>query len=162
MTMLDEVFAKIDEEMGRLDHELKIELPDRIRKAVELGDLRENAEYKAALERQQFVQARMSHLSQRQSELAQIDVKNLPTDRVGFGSKVKLQDLDLGDKYDFTIVAGDYVDFDAGQISLASPIGQGLIGARMNEEVVVTLPAGERRYRILELTTLPQQVGLDE
>jgi transcription elongation factor GreA len=162
MTMLDEVFAKIDEEMGRLDHELKIELPDRIQKAVELGDLRENAEYKAALERQQFVQARMSHLSQRQSELAQIDVKNLPTDRVGFGSKVKLQDLDLGDQHDFTIVAGDYVDFDAGQISLASPIGQGLIGARMNDEVVVTLPAGERRYRILALTTLPQQVGLEE
>jgi len=160
MTMLDEVFEKIDEEMGKLDHELKIELPDRIQKAVELGDLRENAEYKAALERQQFVQARMSHLSQRQSELAQIDVKNLPPDRVGFGSKVKLKDLDRGEELDFTIVAGDYVDFDAGQISFASPLGQGLLGARIEEEVVVTLPAGERRYRILDLTTLPQQVGV--
>ena len=162
MTMLEEVFAKIDDEMGRLDHELKVELPDRIQKAVELGDLRENAEYKAALERQQFIQARMSQLSQRQSELAQIDVKNLPSDRVGFGSRVKLQDLDMGEHFDFTIVAGDYVDFDAGQISFASPLGQGLLGARKDEEVTVTLPAGERRYRIMELKTLPEQVGLAE
>ncbi len=162
MSMLDEVFEKIDDEMGRLDHELKIELPDRIQKAVELGDLRENAEYKAALERQQFVQARMSHLAQRQSELAQIEVENLPTDRVGFGSKVKVKDLEFGEDFDFTIVAGDFVDFDAGQISLASPIGQGLLGARKNEEVDVSLPAGERRYRVLELLTLPEQLGLKE
>lgn len=160
MTMLEEVFEKIDEEMGRLDHELKIELPDRIQKAVELGDLRENAEYKAALERQQFIQARMSHLSRRQSELAQIDVKNLPPDRVGFGSRVKLKDLDMGDELDFMIVAGDYVDFDAGQISFASPMGQGLLGARLDEEVAITLPAGQRRFRILDLVTLPQQVGI--
>jgi transcription elongation factor GreA len=162
MTMLDEIIQRIDVEMGRLDHELKVELPDRIQKAVELGDLRENAEYKSALERQQFVQARMSHLSQRQSELAQIDVKNLPLDRVGFGSKVKVQDLDLGEHFDFTIVAGDFVDFDAGQISFASPIGQGLLGARKDEEVEVTLPVGERRYKILELQTLPEQVGFQE
>ncbi len=162
MTMLDEVFEKIDEEMGRLDHELKIELPDRIQKAVELGDLRENAEYKAALERQQFVQARMSHLSQRQSELARIDVKNLPEDRVGFGSKVKVRDLELGDHVDFTIVTGDFVDFDAGQISLDSPLGQGLLGARVDEEVTVALPVGDRRYRIVDLTTLPRQLGLME
>ncbi len=162
MSMLDEIFEKIDEEMGNLDHELKVELPERIRKAVELGDLRENAEYKSALERQQFVQARMSHLSQRQSELAQIDVKNLPLDRVGFGSKVKVEDLDLGEHFDFTIVAGDFVDFDAGQISFASPIGQGLLGARKDEEVEVSLPAGQRRYRVMELLTLPEQLGMEE
>jgi len=162
MTMLDEIFAKIDDELGRLDHELRIELPDRIRRAAELGDLRENSEYKSALERQQFVQARMSHLSQRQAELTKIDVKNLPVDRVGFGSKVTVRDLDLGDDFDFTIVAGDFVDFDAGQISFASPIGQGLLGARKDEEVSVALPAGERRYRILDLMTLPEQLGVRE
>jgi transcription elongation factor GreA len=162
MTMLDEILAKIDEEMGHLDHELRIELPDRIRKAAELGDLRENAEYKSALERQQFVQARMSHLSQRQSELAQIDVKNLPLDRVGFGSKVTVQDLEMGADFDFTIVAGDFVDFDAGQISLASPIGQGLLGARKDEEVAISLPTGERKYRVLDLMTLPEQLGMRE
>jgi len=162
MTMLDEIRQRIDEEMGVLDHELRVELPDRIQKAVELGDLRENAEYKSALERQQFVQARMSHLSQRQSELSQIDVTNLPADRVGFGSKVKVEDLELGETFDFTIVAGDFLDFDAGQISLASPIGKGLLGARKDEEIAVALPRGERRYRVLELLTLPQQLDMSK
>jgi transcription elongation factor GreA len=160
MTMLDEIRHKIDEEMGKLDHELTRELPERIRKAVELGDLRENAEYKSALERQQFVQARMSHLSQRQSELSQIDVENLPPDRVGFGSRVSVEDLEMKETFDFTIVAGDFLDLDAGQVSLASPIGQGLLGARQDEEVSVSLPMGERRYRILNLVTLPQQLGM--
>lgn len=161
MSMLDEIRQKLDEEMGRLDHELTRELPERIRKAVELGDLRENAEYKSALERQQFVQARMSHLSQRQSELSQIDLDNLPPDRVGFGSKVSVQDLEMNEVFDFTIVAGDFLDLDAGQVSLASPIGQGLLGARKDEEVTVSLPRGERRYRVLELITLPIQLGME-
>ncbi len=161
MSMLDEIRQKIDDEMGRLDHELTRELPERIRKAVELGDLRENAEYKSALERQQFVQARMSHLSQRQAELSQIDVKNLPSDRVGFGSKVSVEDLEMKEVFDFTIVAGDFLDLDAGQVSLASPIGRGLLGARPEEEVTVSLPVGERRYRVLSLQTLPEQLGMD-
>ncbi|MCK5650409.1 MAG: GreA/GreB family elongation factor [Gemmatimonadetes bacterium] len=160
MSMLDEIRHKIDEEMGNLDQELTRDLPERIRKAVELGDLRENAEYKAALERQQFVQARMSHLSQRQSELSQIDVENLPSDRVGFGSKVSVEDLEMKEVFDFTIVAGDFLDLDAGQISLASPIGQGLLGARQDQEVTVSLPRGERRYRVLKLLTLPEQLEM--
>jgi len=158
MSMLDEIRHKIDDEMGRLDHELTRELPERIRKAVELGDLRENSEYKSALERQQFVQARMSHLSQRQSDLSQIDLENLPPDRVGFGSKVSVEDLEMNEVFDFTIVAGDFLDLDAGQISLASPIGQGLLGARRDEEVTVSLPRGERRYRVVKLLTLPEQL----
>jgi transcription elongation factor GreA len=160
MSMLDEICQKIDEEMGKLDHELTRELPERIRKAVELGDLRENSEYKAALERQQFVQARMSHLSQRQSELLKIDVENLPPDRVGFGSKVSVEDLEMKEIFDFTIVAGDFLDLDAGQISLASPIGQGLLGARQDQEVTVSLPRGERRYRVVKLLTLPEQLDM--
>ena len=162
MSMLDEIRQRIDEEMGKLEHELTRELPERIRKAVELGDLRENAEYKSALERQQFVQARMSHLSKRQSELSRIDVENLPADRVGFGSRVSVEDLEMKEVMDLTIVAGDFLDLDAGQISLASPLGRGLLGAREKEEVAVALPIGERRFRILSLRTLPQQVGLDE
>ena len=160
MSMLDEICQKIDEELGKLDHELTRDLPERIRKAVELGDLRENAEYKAALERQQFVQARMSHLSQRQSELFQIDVENLPSDRVGFGSKVSVEDLEMREVFDFTIVAGDFMDLDGGQISLASPIGQGLLGARKDQEVTISLPRGERRYRVLKLLTLPEQLEM--
>ena len=161
MSMLDEIRQKLDKEMGQLEHELTRDLPERIRKAVELGDLRENAEYKAALERQQFVQVRMSHPSQRQSELSQIDVKNLPADRVGFGSKVSVEDLEMKEVHEFTIVAGDFMDLDGGQISLASPIGSGLLGAREGEELTVTLPVGERRYRVVKLRTLPDQLGMD-
>lgn len=160
MTLLDGIRQIIDEEMGRLNHELTRELPERIRKAVELGDLRENAEYKSALERQQFVQARMSHLSQRQSELSQIEVENLPPDRVGFGSRVTVEDLAMGETFEFTLVAGDFLDLDSGQVSLASPIGQGLLGARQGEEVTVSLPVGERHYRVKKLLTLPGQLGM--
>jgi transcription elongation factor GreA len=80
---------------------------------------------------------------------------------VGFGSKVSVEDVEGKEVFDFTIVAGDYLDLDAGHVSFASPIGRGLLGARRNEEVTVTLPMGERRYRILELQTLPEQLGME-
>ena len=140
--------------------ELHFDLPDRIGKAVALGDLRENSEYKAALERQQFVQARIGHLTRRVSELSQIDVEGMPPDRVGFGSRVTVHDYTLGEDMTFTIVVGDYIDLDGGYVSMASPIGQGLMGARQDEEVVVALPAGERKYKVVELQTLPQQLDV--
>jgi transcription elongation factor GreA len=156
--MLDVIKQKIEEEIGRLTHELTKELPERIKTALEHGDLRENADFKAAKERQEFVQARIDHLTMRMTELSKIDVKEMPLDRVGFGSKVKIRDLDLGDDFEFTIVAGDFIDLDAGHVSLASPIGRGLVGAKVDQEVKISLPAGERRYKILELVTLPQQL----
>ena len=156
--MLEEIKEKIGAEVEALTTELNVELPHRIEKAVELGDLRENAEYKSALERQQFVQLRIGHLVQRLSELAKINVDDMPADRVGFGSTVKVRDLAMDKAFSYTIVAGDYIDLDAGHISLASPIGQGLLGARKGDEVEVTLPAGKRRYRIVDLSTLPQQL----
>ncbi|HEX7050777.1 MAG TPA: transcription elongation factor GreA [Longimicrobiales bacterium] len=156
--MLEEIKAKISDELERLGHELNVTLPQAIRKAVELGDLRENAEYHSALERQKFVQARINHLTQRMIELSKIDVKAIPKDRVGFGSKLRVRNLDTGDESTYTIVAGDYMDIDAGHISMASPLGRGLLGARVDEEVVITLPGGERRFRVLELTTLPEML----
>lgn len=156
--MLDEIKEKIEAEITNLTEELNVELPARIKTALEHGDLRENSEYKSAKERQEFVQARLNHLTRRMGELSKIDVREMPYDRVGFGSRVKVKELDMGEVFDFTIVAGDFMDLDAGHISLASPIGRGLLGAGVDQEVRVQLPAGERRYKILELTTLPQQV----
>lgn len=160
--MLEEIREKLENEIATLLEELNVELPEVIRKAVELGDLRENAEYKSALERQQFVQARLNHLTQRMQELSKIDVKAMPYDRVGFGSRVRVHDFHLDEEVTFTVVAGDFIDLDLGHISMASPIGQGLLGAREEEEVEVELPVGIRRYRIIELTTLPQQLGVKE
>jgi len=156
--MLEEIKQKLEEEIGRLMHELTVQLPIAIRKAVELGDLSENAEYKSALERQQFVQARLNHLTQRMTELSKVDLTKLSRDRVGFGSKVKLEEVDTGTVVDYSLVFGDFIDLDTNQISMASPIGNALIGKQLNEEVVIRLPRGDRKYRIVELVTLPQMV----
>lgn len=158
--MLDEIRERIEGEIEQLQHELNVVLPDCISKAVELGDLKENSEYHSALERQRFVQARIEHLSQRMSELSKIDVDAMPADRVGFGSQVTIIDVELDEEMTFTLVAGDFMDLEAGHVSLASPIGSSLMGSREGEDVTVALPTGERRYRVKGLVTLPEQLGL--
>lgn len=158
--MLDEIREKIEGEIETLTRELNVELPDRINKAVELGDLKENSEYKSALERQAFVQARIGHLGQRAAELSKIDVTHMPADRVGFGSKVTVFDTFLDEEVQFALVAGDFMDLDGGQVSIASPIGSGLMGARKGETVEIELPMGTRTFVVKELLTLPQQIGL--
>jgi transcription elongation factor GreA len=156
--MLEVMKQKIADEIDRLMHELTVTLPKAIQKAVELGDLSENAEYKSALERQQFVQARLNHLTQRAGELSRIDPTAIASDRVGFGSKVRLQRVDSDEVVEYNIVFGDYIDLESNQISMASPIGQALLGKQLGDEVVVRLPRGDRSYRIIELITLPQMV----
>ena len=121
--MLEEIREKLEAEIGQLVHELNVILPHRIEKAVELGDLKENAEYKSAIERQQFVQLRMGHLSKRMSDLSKINVEEMPHDRVGFGSQVEIHDLAMDEMSSFTIVAGDFMDLDGSQVSMVSPIG---------------------------------------
>jgi transcription elongation factor GreA len=157
--MLEEIKEKLEGEIERLMKELTVTLPIAIRKAVELGDLSENAEYKSALERQQFVQARLNHLTQRMQEISRIDTTKISPDHVGFGSKVKLRDVQNSQEITYSLVFGDYIDLDSDQISMASPIGSALIGKQLNDEVVVRLPRGDRTYRIVELTTLPQMIG---
>jgi transcription elongation factor GreA len=156
--MIEEIRDKIESEIARLTEELNRELPARIKVAMEHGDLRENADFKAAKERQAFVEARLNHLTSRMTELSKIDVNEMPFDRVGFGSRVTIEDHGSGDQFTFTITAGDFIDLDAGQVSLASPIGRGLLGASEGEDVVIVLPRGERRYTVLALITLPQQL----
>jgi transcription elongation factor GreA len=157
--MLEELKTKLEEEIARLTHELQVTLPQAIQKAVEHGDLRENSEYKSALERQQFVQARLNHLTRRMAELSKIDLSEIPSDRVGFGSRVKVLDLKSKDEEEYTLVFGDFIDIDTGQISMASPLGQTLLGRQIGDEVSLKLPRGERNLRIVELTTLPEMVS---
>lgn len=158
--MLEEIRNKLEGEIAQLSEELTVHLPERIRKAVELGDLRENAEYKSALERQQFVQARLGHLTQRMAELSRINVKEMPHDRVGFGSRVTVMDPVMEEEVTFTIVASDFMDLDGGQVSMASPIGRGLLGSAAGDEVAVQLPVGTRMFKVLDVVTLPQQLGM--
>jgi transcription elongation factor GreA len=152
--MIEELKQKLGDEVEKLTHELNVVLPNEIRKAVELGDLRENSEYKAALERQQFVQARLGQLRQRLSKLSQIDMNQIPTDRVGLGSRVVVQPEDAKGKETYYIVFGDSENFEEGHVSLASPIGSALLNKVVGDDVLLKLPAKTRKLKILELKTI--------
>src|SRR5438445_1898385 len=152
--MIEALKQKLGGEVERLQHELNVTLPQEIRKAVELGDLRENSEYKAALERQQFVQARLGQLRQRLSKLSQIDISQIPADKVGLGSEVIVKDEATGQKETYSLVFGDSVEFEEGHVSMSSPIGKALVGRGVGETVVLKLPATTRRLKIAGLKTI--------
>lgn len=152
--MIEQLKAKLGEEAERLQHELNIVLPAEIRRAVEHGDLRENSEYKAALERQQFVQARLGQLRQRLSKLSSIDVSQIPPDKVGLGSEVTVEDEKTGSKETFNLVFGDSVEFEEGHVSMSSPIGRALVGRGVGETTILRLPAMVRHLRIVRLKTI--------
>ena len=152
--MIEELKTKLGDEVEKLTHELNVVLPNEIRKAVELGDLRENSEYKSALERQQFVQARLGQLRQRLSKLSQIDMNQIPLDKVGLGSRVVVECQETTVKETYFLVFTDAENFDEGHVTLASPIGKALMGKAVGDNVLLKLPARVRRLRILELRTI--------
>ena len=152
--MIEQLKAKLGAEAERLQHELNVTLPAEIRKAVEHGDLRENSEYKAALERQAFVQARLGQLRQRLSKLSSIDPAQIPGDRVGLGSKVVVEDQKSGAKETYYLVFGDAVEFEEGHVTMASPIGRALLGKAIGEVAFLKLPTGVRQLKVVELKTI--------
>jgi len=155
--MIADMREKLGKEIEALTYELNFTLPRAIRTAVEMGDLRENAEYKAALERQQFVQARLGQLHQRMAQLQQLSTVEAPSDRVGLGAVVVVLDLDTNESDRYTLVLAEMMDIDAGHISLASPLGRALKDRQVGDEVSLRLPNGARRLRVLELRTVHDQ-----
>jgi transcription elongation factor GreA len=155
--MIEALKAKLGEEVEKLQYELNVTLPSEIRKAVELGDLRENSEYKAALERQQFVQARLGQLRQRLSKLSSIDPTQIPPDRVGLGSKVIVEDQKSRERESYYLVFGDAVEFEEGHVTMASPIGKSLLGKAVGEVAFLKLPAGMRQLKVVDLKTIHDQ-----
>jgi transcription elongation factor GreA len=160
--MLEEIREKLSEETECLLHELEVVLPKAIQHALELGDLRENAEYHAALDRQRFVHARLDYIRRRLAELSDIDMETIPTDRIGFGSRVTLRDLDDDSTEVYTVAFGEQIDFEKAEISMASPIGKALLGRRPGEEVSITLPRATVRYEIIEFSTIHEVTGTDD
>lgn len=154
MDILEELKQKLGEEVEKLQYELNVTLPQEIRKAVELGDLRENSEYKAALERQQFVQARLGQLRQRLSKLSSIDPAQIPGDRVGLGSKVVVVDEKTGNRETYHLVFGDALEFEEGHVTMASPIGRALLGKAVGEVAYLKLPTLVRQLKVLDLRTI--------
>ncbi len=152
--MIEELKRKLGAEAEKLQFELNVTLPAEIRKAVEHGDLRENSEYKAALERQQFVQARLGQLRQRLSKLSSIDIAQIPSDKVGLGSEVIVEDEKTGTKETYNLVFGDSVEFEDGHVSMSSPIGLALVGRAVGETTILKLPATIRRLKIIKIKTI--------
>ena len=152
--MIEELKQKLGEEVEKLQHELNVTLPNEIRRAVEMGDLRENSEYKAALERQQLVRARLSQLRERLSKLSSIDVTQIPNDKVGLGSRVIVEDQATKRKENFELVFGDSVEFDEKQVSMSSPIGKALVGKCVGDIAILKLPTLTRRLKVVELKTI--------
>lgn len=156
---MDEVRKKIQTELAELENELRFKLPKEIQKAREFGDLKENAEYKAALERQKIVMARVVQLSQRLSELENIDLSKIPTDRAAYGSEVVLYDLDRDEKVKYKLVTSEESDPENGLISTVSPIGQALMGKEEGDEIKVKTPTGWRNFEISRLKTIHDLQG---
>ncbi len=145
---------KIVSDLRTLEYELNIELPRALRIAASHGDLSENAEYKSARERQDFVRARVRQLQQQLAKLASIDISRLPHDRASYGSTVVLKDIDRGSEVTYRLVTAEEADIEQGLISTSSPIGQSLLNKQEGDEVKVSTPSGARSFEVITLTTI--------
>ena len=153
------ILKKFEDEIMQLEKELKTELPKEIKRARELGDLRENAEYAAAKERQRLVEARISMLKKRVSEISLMNLDKIPKDKVGFGSTVHLKDASHGQTVIYQLVMPEDADPEHGMISTASPIGRALVNKEEGDEVTVTTPNGSRRFEVVKLVTVHDEDG---
>ena len=151
---MDDLIKSMKAEIEKLEYELRSELPKEILKARAHGDLKENAEFHAAKERQRYVDLRLSKLKLRLAELSMVDMTKIPRDRVGLGSRVVVLDLDKDEEAVFKLVASEESDVANGLISTSSPIGKGLLGKKVGDEVTIPAPGGSRKLEILELSTI--------
>src|SRR6476660_4672134 len=154
---MEAVRKKLQKELEDLEEELHFKLPKEIQKAREFGDLRENAEYKAAMERQSIVQARIMQVRQRLSEVESIDKSKIPTDSIAYGSTVVLYDMDKDEKVTYELVTSEETKPESGKISTVSPIGQALMGKQEGDSVKAKTPTGIRNFEIARLTTIHEK-----
>lgn len=148
------VFDTLEAEIRKVEHELRVSLPKDIRKALELGDLRENAEYHAALERQEHLRIRLGSLQDRLRRLSMVSPGAIPRDKVGYGATVVVTEEGRSDKQTFQFVTSEEADGEKGLISMNSPVGRAFMGKTVGAEVVVTTPKGVRRFEIQDLKTI--------
>jgi transcription elongation factor GreA len=152
--MTEQIKRKLQDEINALEHELIHELPKEIKKAAALGDLSENAEYHMAKQRQEFVKARVRQLGKRLADLSMVNMNNIPKDKVGLGSTVKVYDNTKNEEIEYNIVTSEESDVAAGKISTTSPIGRALLNKKVGDSAMVVTPNGNREMEILKLTTI--------
>ena len=151
--MKAQVLKKFEGEIQGLERELRTELPKEIKRARELGDLSENAEYQAAKERQTYLQARIGMLKKRVAEISLMNLDKIPKDRIAFGSTVHLREDGTG-RLVYQLVMPEDADATKGLISTTSPIGRALMGKEVGDEVKVPTPGGTRTFEVVKLTTI--------
>ena len=151
---MKEVRDKLETELKALERELTVDLPREIKTAVAMGDLRENAEYHAALDRQRFVKARIGQLRLRLSELGTMNMDRIPKDRIGLGSTILLLDLEADVEITYELVIPELADLEKGLVSTSSPIGRGLLGKKDGDQVTIEVPSGRKRFEVIELKTI--------
>jgi transcription elongation factor GreA len=156
--MTEHIKKKLQEELNTLEHELAYDIPRELKKAAALGDLSENAEYHMAKQRQEFLKARVRQLGQRLADLSLINMNNIPKDKVGLGSTVKVYDSAKDEEMEYRLVTSEEADVPAGKISTTSPIGRALLNKKVGDSAMVVTPAGSREMEILKLSTIHDEV----
>jgi transcription elongation factor GreA len=157
--MPEHIKKKLQEEIETLEYELQHELPKELKKAVALGDLSENAEYHMAKQRQEFVRARLGQLKKRMADLSLVNMSNIPRDRAGLGSTVKVYDTTKDEEIEYKLVTSEESDVTKGLISTTSPIGRALLNKKAGDTTEVVTPTGRREMEILKLTTIHDEAG---
>jgi transcription elongation factor GreA len=147
------IVKKFEDEIRGLEHELKTQLPQEIKRARELGDLRENAEYQAAKERQTLLQSRIGMLKKRVAEISLMNLDKLPRDKAAFGSIVHVRENGDQERV-YQLVMPEDADGDKGLISTSSPIGRAIVGKTAGAVIRVPTPGGVRHFEILKLQTV--------
>ena len=156
--MLREVKQKLEEEVQRIEHELRVTLPKEIQTALGQGDLSENAEYESAKNRQSTIQARFAQIQKRLADLSRIDVAGVPTDRAGLGSEVTVENLESGEEIRYTLVIPELADGNKSFVSMASPVGKALMNRLVGDTVTITIPRGTLEYEVRRIVTLSGDV----
>ena len=151
--MKERLLKRFYDEIAVLEREVKVDLPKEIQRARELGDLRENAEYKAAKERQEIVNARIAMVKKRIGEIALMNLDRVPHDRAGFGSTVHLRDGN-GGMVIYQLVMPEEADAEKGLISTSSPIGRAILNKEEGDEVKVVTPGGTKTFELVKLSTI--------
>ena len=156
--MKQSILKKLDKELQESQKELQVDIPKAIGIAREHGDLKENAEYKAAKERQTFLQARISLLQKRISDVTSLDLERIPKDRSGLGSTIFLNNLDSGEEKEYHLVFPEDVNPDVGKISAGSPIGRALMGKQEGDEIIISLPDQRLEYEVIRILTVHDKI----
>jgi len=149
--MTREGYEKLKAECERLEHEEKPKIADKIATARAEGDLSENAEYHGQREALGMLQARINALKNKLSRASIIDPNKVPRDKVALGATVRVKDLDLEDEEEFTLVGAGEEDYDAGKYPIVGPIGQGLLGRKIGDQVEIVAPRGVIRFEVLDI-----------